>query len=260
MAQTILRLEKVCYCYHSMQGEVQALTDISFSVKQGDFVAIVGPSGCGKSTLLSIIAGIIKPESGNVLFPMFTSDKTPKIGYMLQQDQLFEWKNVYKNILLGIEIGHQKSSAARLKAEQYMKEYGLWQFRNKKPSELSGGMKQRAALIRTLLLEPDLLLLDESFSSLDYQTRLSVSNDICKIIKSTKKTAILVTHDISEAISLANHIIILGKRPATVLSQVSVKLTLDSDDLLSARNAPEFSHYFNLIWKELEQNVTTAII
>ena len=252
MENIYLSVQHLNYSYHSMQGETVALTDISFSIKQGDFVAIVGPSGCGKSTLLSLIAGLMDADSGKILFPMLTRSESPKIGYTLQQDHLFEWRSIYKNIILGLEINHKYDKHTKLLVEKYMKDYGLWSFRNKRPSELSGGMKQRAALIRTLALEPDLLLLDESFSALDYQTRLSVSGDIARIIRKQGKTAILVTHDISEAIALADHIIILSRRPATVVSQIPIRLTLQDDSLIASRNAPEFRQYFNLIWKELE--------
>ena len=175
METSYLSLDHLSYAYHGMHGETCALTDISFSVKKGEFIAIVGPSGCGKSTLLSLIAGLLTPESGKILFPMLEKDESPKIGYMLQHDHLFEWRSIYKNVILGLEINHLCIPEKLAKVNNYLKDYGLWDFRDKRPSELSGGMKQRAALIRTLALEPELLLLDEPFSALDYQTRLQVS-------------------------------------------------------------------------------------
>ncbi len=165
METSYLSLDHLSYAYHGMHGETCALTDISFSVKKGEFIAIVGPSGCGKSTLLSLIAGLLTPESGKILFPMLTADENPKIGYMLQRDHLFEWRTIYKNVILGLEINHLATPEKLAKVEAYLKDYGLWDFRDKRPGELSGGMKQRAALIRTLALEPELLLLDEPFSA-----------------------------------------------------------------------------------------------
>ncbi|MBD5551550.1 MAG: ATP-binding cassette domain-containing protein [Lachnospiraceae bacterium] len=242
-----------------MHGETCALTDISFSVKKGEFIAIVGPSGCGKSTLLSLIAGLLTPESGKVLFPMLAADESPKIGYMLQHDHLFEWRTIYQNVILGLEINHLCTPEKLAKVETYLKDYGLWEFRDKRPSELSGGMKQRAALIRTLALEPELLLLDEPFSALDYQTRLQVSADISRIIRAEKKTALLITHDLSEAISIADRVIVFSSRPATVKIQIPIRLTLPDDSMLAARNAPEFSSYFNLLWEELHDDTAGTI-
>lgn len=176
------------------------------------------------------------------------------IGYMLQHDHLFEWRTVYSNILLGLEIQHMLSARTRAKAYELLELYGLKQFANSKPSELSGGMRQRAALIRTLVLEPDILLLDEPFSALDYQTRLSVGDDIGQIIRDAHKTAILVTHDLSEAVSLADRVIILTRRPATIDKIVPVTFTLEKDTPLLRRNAPEFKNYFNIIWEELNKH------
>ncbi len=176
------------------------------------------------------------------------------IGYMLQHDHLFEWRTIYKNILLGLEIQHMLSAKSKARADELLETYGLKQFAGARPSELSGGMRQRAALIRTLVLEPDILLLDEPFSALDYQTRLSVGDDIGQIIRDEHKTAILVTHDLSEAVSLADRVIILTNRPATINKIVPVSFTLEKDTPLLRRNAPEFKNYFNIIWKELNQN------
>lgn len=252
MTPYLLELKNICYSYHTLHGETKALDHISFGVKEGEFLAIVGPSGCGKSTLLSIIAGLIKPEEGTIV--VNKSDGTlnyPKIGYMLQRDHLLDWRSVYQNVLLGLEIQHALTPDHLDYVNELLEEYGLGAFRDKRPSELSGGMKQRAALIRTLALKPELLLLDEAFSALDYQTRLIVSADICNIIRNTGKTMIMITHDLSEAVRLADRIIVLSARPAKVKSEVPVRLTISEPSPLAAMNAPEFNDYFNLIWEEL---------
>ncbi len=252
MNKPILSLKNIGYSYHSLQGQTAALKDISFHINEGEFVAIVGPSGCGKSTLLSIIAGLLKPEEGTITFNNPSGAISyPKIGYMLQRDHLFEWRTIYQNAILGLEIAGTLTEENKNYVLQLMKDYGLYKFKDKKPSELSGGMKQRAALIRTLAISPQILLLDEPFSALDYQTRLNVSADICHIIRSQKKTALLITHDLSEAISLADRVIILSKRPATTKMELDIKLTIEGDSPLAARNAPEFSSYFNQLWEAL---------
>lgn len=250
--QNILELNGISYSYHSLHGETKALSDISFGVKEGEFLAVVGPSGCGKSTLLSIIAGLLQPESGTIT--VNNPDGSigyPRIGYMLQRDHLFEWRTVYQNTILGLEIHHMMTEERLAHVESLLRDYDLYKFRDKRPSELSGGMKQRAALIRTLALDPQILLMDEPFSALDYQTRLMVSADICSLIRSAGKTMIIITHDLSEAISLANRVIILSGRPAHVKKEVDIHLTLSDETSLAARNAPEFPHYFNLLWEEL---------
>ena len=201
----LLEVKDINYAYHNMDGETKALEHISFSMKEGDFLAIVGPSGCGKSTLLHLIAGLLEPEKGLILLNgKYLRGSATNIGYMLQKDELLEWRTVYHNVLLGLEIQHSMTARAKEKARELLDIYGLDQFANSRPSELSGGMRQRAALVRTLVMEPDLLLLDEPFSALDYQTRLTVGDDIGQIIRKEKKSAILVTHDLAEAISLAD--------------------------------------------------------
>ena len=251
----LLEVKDINYAYHNMDGETKALEHISFSMKEGDFLAIVGPSGCGKSTLLHLIAGLLEPEKGLILLNgKYLRGSATNIGYMLQKDELLEWRTVYHNVLLGLEIQHSMAARAKEKARELLDIYGLDQFASSRPSELSGGMRQRAALVRTLVLEPDLLLLDEPFSALDYQTRLNVGDDIGQIIRKEKKSAILVTHDLAEAISLADRVIVLTARPATILQ--TVPITFQEPDLtpLKRRNAPEFKSYFNLIWKELNPN------
>ena len=252
MPESLLQLKNISYSYHSLQVETPALHQVSFHIDVGEFVAIVGPSGCGKSTLLSIVAGLLSPEEGTIVFHNPDGSLNyPKIGYMLQRDHLFEWRSVYQNAILGLEINKKLTEENINKVLMLMKDYDLYKFKDKKPSELSGGMKQRAALIRTLALNPQLLLLDEPFSALDYQTRLMVSADICNIIRKSGKTALLITHDLSEAISLADRVIILSQRPATVKCEVPIRLTLPDDSPLAARNAPEFQYYFNLLWEAL---------
>lgn len=242
----ILRFDKVSFSYHSMVGETNVIKDLSFSIKEGEFVAIVGPSGCGKSTLLNIICGLLPPRSGSCELAGDVS-----IGYMLQHDHLFEWRTIYENVMLGLEIQNKKTKENEEYVLSLLDNYGLLDFKDKRPSELSGGMKQRAALIRTLALHPQILLLDEPFSALDYQTRLLVSSDIGQIIRKSGKTALLVTHNLSEAISLADRVLVLSKRPSCVRANLPIHLTLPDDSLLAYRRAPEFQDYFNKIWELL---------
>lgn len=246
--KNILEFRQVYYSYHSMDGEVPAIENITFSVGEKEFLVIVGPSGCGKSTLLDLIFGLIRPEYGEII-----GDRN-SIGYMLQKDHLFGWRTIEKNILLGLEIQHKLTPETRAYAMELLQKYGLYEFRKKHPHELSGGMRQRAALIRTLVTKPELLLLDEPFSALDYQTRLNVADDIGSIIRSEGKSAILVTHDLSEAISMGDRILILSARPGTVVRE----LTLEFDPALSSierRETDTFKHYFSELWKEMNKNV-----
>lgn len=252
--EQLMDISHVSYSYHTMQGETPALSNINFTVHKGDFLAIVGPSGCGKSTLLSLLAGLLEPEHGSIfLYGQKVSQKGSRsIGYMLQHDHLFEWRTVEKNVLLGLEIQHKLSDETRESVLEMLKTYGLYQFKDARPSQLSGGMRQRAALIRTLALKPEILLLDEPFSALDYQTRLTVGDDIGAIIKKEGKTAILVTHDLSEAISLGTQIIVLSRRPASISTMIPIRFS-ETLSALERRNSPEFKDYFNKIWKELNQ-------
>ena len=250
--EPLLEVRNVCLSYHSMTGETPALSHISFHLLPGEFLAIVGPSGCGKSTLLNLIAGLLEPEEGSITIKgQPVSSQSCRIGYMLQKDHLLEWRTIYKNILLGLEIRRERSRDRLNDIEEMLRTYGLDKFRNAYPSQLSGGMRQRAALIRTLALKPELLILDEPFSALDYQTRLSVSDDIGRILRAEKKPAILVTHDIAEAISMADRIVVLSARPATVKKIIPIDFSMKNRTPLECRNAPEFKDYFNLIWKEL---------
>ncbi len=251
----LLECKDVNYFYHSTAGETHALDHISFFVKSGEFVAIVGPSGCGKSTLLSLMCKLLEPESGSIFINgrLLDAHEDFHIGYMPQKDQLFEWRNIYRNVTLGLEIQHKMTEENLAYAARLMKEYGLWDFRNVKPSQLSGGMRQRGALIRTLVRKPELLLLDEPFSALDYQTRLTVGDDIHRIIKKEHKTAVLVTHDLSEAVSMADKVLVLSKRPAKILAEIPIDLGICERTPMKSRNAPKFKEYFNRIWKELNE-------
>lgn len=250
MEKPFLSFLDVSYAYHNLKGETQAVQNLSFHINEGEFVAIVGPSGCGKSTILSLVSGIFEPEEGEIRFA--DNKKRPMIGYMLQRDHLFPWRTIWSNCMLGLEVQQEKTAEKIAYAEYLLKEYDLWEVRNMKPDELSGGMRQRAALIRTLVLHPDLFLLDEPFSALDFQTRIEVSGDIASIIRESGKTVILITHDLQEAISLSDRILVLSGRPAHVIRDVQVDLTRGGKDVLSARNAPEFNEYFNLLWEDLK--------
>ncbi len=247
MAEVVM-LKNLSKFYHTPGGETEALRDINFSVAEKEFVSIIGPSGCGKSTILSIIAGLEKPSGGQVT--ILSGNNKTDIGYMLQQDHLFPWLTVRQNALLGLDIRKEKTKETEKRVDVLLKQYGLENFKNRSPIELSGGMRQRAALIRTLAIDPSVLLLDEPFSALDYQTRLTVSDDIYRIIKKENKTAILVTHDISEAISLSDRVIVLTNRPATVKKIYDINLSASASPI-ARRKAPEFSTYFQLLWEEL---------
>lgn len=250
-----IELKNVSMTYQSPEGEVEALRDVSFDVEDGSFVSIVGPSGCGKSTLLSLIAGLEQPTSGEILFDGRTLSKaSEKIGLMPQRDQLFEWRTIWRNVLLGPEIRGENTPRRQAEVGRLLAQYALTGFANKPPSQLSGGMRQRCALIRTLAVEPEVLLLDEPFSALDYQTRLAVSADISEIIRKTHKTALLVTHDISEAISMSDRIIVLSHRPGTVRSIHTLDVFRDIG-AMERRGMSAFQELFREIWGELDVNV-----
>lgn len=239
----MLTFNDISYTYHTKEGETTAVKNMSFKVEKGQFVAVIGPSGCGKTTILSLAAGILKPSSGEIV------RQSQEFGYMLQRDALFSWRTVEQNIFLPLEVKKRNTPEKRQKALELAEKYGLKDFLKKTPSQLSGGMRQRVALIRTLAAEPEMLLLDEPFSALDYQTRLEVCDDVQGIIKSEKKTALLVTHDISEAIALADKVVVLSKRPATVVAEH----TIDFGDggPKKRRECAEFSLVFEALRKEL---------
>ena len=249
--KNLLEMNGVKYFYQTKESEINALENISFSIKERDFSSIVGPSGCGKTTILSLIAGLLTPSEGAITLngsPITKNDS--RIGYMFQRDHLFEWRTIWQNIILGLEVQKKHKQPEKLAfAEELLKKYDLYNFKNKKPRQLSGGMRQRVALIRTLVLEPQLLLLDEPFSALDFQTRLKVCDDVYDIIKSEQKTALLVTHDISEALSMSDKIIILTKIPAVVKKVVHI--SFQGATPLAKREDKEFGKYFEMIWRNL---------
>ncbi|SDG95377.1 ABC transporter ATP-binding protein [Desulfosporosinus hippei] len=252
----VVEVHNVGMKYQSLNGEITALENINFSVQDGEFVSIVGPSGCGKSTLLSIISGLIASTSGAVLLSgEKVTGTSPKIGYMLQKDHLFNWRTIFQNVMLGLEIRKTVTSSAKEHAIKLLKTYGLYEFKDKYPNQLSGGMRQRVALIRTLVTNPQILLLDEAFSALDYQTRLIVNDDIYDIIKKENKTALLVTHDISESISMSDRVILLSKRPGKVKNIYEINFDIKNRTPFSSRETPEFRYYFQEIWKGLDVHV-----
>ncbi len=243
---TIAHIKK---SYYTKKGEIKAIDDINLEIKKGEIVAIVGSSGCGKSSLLGILAGIEKCHEGSFYF----QNRKPVIGYMLQNDALFPWLSVYENAILGLKIQKKDTMENIAYVKKLFKTYNLDEFMNKYPHELSGGMKQRVALIRTLAIKPDILLLDEPFSALDYQSRLAISCDVFKIIKQEKITTILVSHDIAEAVSLANRVVVLSKRPCKI--KKIYEINLNNDNPILNRNEKDFNLYYQQIWKDLDVNV-----
>ena len=238
-----LKVNRVSYTYQTLQGETKSLEEVSFAVEKSQFVAIVGPSGCGKTTLLNIIAGLLKDYEGTV-------EIQAPIGYMFQKDQLLEWRTIYKNVVLGLEIKQKVNAETLSRVEKMLKRYGLYEFRNAYPRQLSGGMRQRAALVRTLALAPNLLLLDEPFSALDAQTRIQVSEDIGTIIREEKITTVMVTHDLSEAITMADKVLVLSKRPGHIVKEVEIILDKDRP----RRTQEKFKDYFQEIWREINED------
>ena len=246
----IVQVKDLSMSFYTKEGELEVLKDMNFSLEEREILTLLGPSGCGKSTILNILTNLLKPTKGEVKI-------NGNIGYMFQKDNLLEWRNIMDNITIGLEIQHKKTPEALENVEKLLKTYGLWEFKNMYPKELSGGMRQRVALIRTLSVNPDILLLDEPFSALDYQTRLLVSDDVYKIIRNEKKAAILVTHDISEAISMSDKVAVLSTRPATIKNIYDINLR-ENQDLtpLQTRKVPQFQEYFDKLWKEFDSNET----
>ncbi len=246
----LLDINHVDVIYQSEKSETEAVRDLTLSVDEGEFIALVGPSGCGKTTLLSMIAGLLTPTHGSVTIdgePIVASGGN--VGYMLQRDNLFEWRTIESNVLLGLSIQKKLTGETKKYATDMLDKYGLGEFKNAFPAQLSGGMRQRAALIRTLAFKPRLLLLDEPFSAVDFQTRMKVCDDVHSIIKNENKTAVLVTHDISEAVSMADRIVVLTKRPATVKTVFDIDI--EADTPLKRRESPRFSYWFDRVWKEV---------
>lgn len=244
----LLEIKNLSKKYHTKNGEISAIDNISFDVYEKEFLCIIGSSGCGKSTLLNILANLDDLSSGKIL-----KKENLNIGYMLQEDALMPWLNILDNALLGLEIRHEKTKENIAYAKELLEKYGLKDFLEKYPSQLSGGMRQRVALIRTLATRPDILFLDEPFSALDYVSRLSVSNDVAHIIKCEKKTVVMITHDIAEALSLADRIIVLSKRPAKIKSIYDI--SLEGETPLEKRKAKNFANLYDRLWKDLDKNV-----
>lgn len=249
-AEITASLESVSLTYHEPRSETRALEGLDLKVKKGELLSIVGPSGCGKTTVLKLLTGLSAPSRGRVRVLGTEPEKAlPRIGYMLQRDELLEWRTIEKNVLLGLEIRGELTDETRKKALELLNKYGLGEFAGRRPSQLSGGMRQRAALVRTLVFSPELLLLDEPFSALDYQTRLILEDEVRGIIKQGGYTAVLVTHDISEAIAMGDRVAVFSARPAHVKREFCVEL---SGSALERRGKPGFSELFDLIWKELK--------
>lgn len=246
MKNKLLSIKNLSKVYYSKESEVEAIKDISFDLYEGEFVSIVGPSGCGKSTLLNILNEMDSKTTGDIIF----HKDGIKLGYMLQSDSLLSWRTILDNACLGLEVSHEKTKENIEYVKYLLETYGLKDFQDKYPQELSGGMRQRVALIRTLALKPDILILDEPFSKLDYQSRLSVSDDVYKIIKKENKTALMVTHDLAEAISISSRVIVLSCRPASIKNIYTIKR---EEDLTPIENRKDknFATYYDLIWKDL---------
>ena len=253
-ARTVLRAEGVGMAFNAGEpGEVVAFRDISFELAEQETVAIVGPSGCGKSTLFNVIAGLIVPTSGAVhVNGERVSGARGHVGYMLQKDLLLPWRSVIDNVVLGLEVKGVAREEARRRARELILAYGLAGFEHAKPSELSGGMRQRVALMRTLALDPDVILLDEPFSALDFQTKLVLQQEMLRIIAERRKSVLLVTHDIAEAITMADRILVLSARPGTVRSVHRFDVPTESRDAIRIRRLPEFQAHFETIWQELQ--------
>ncbi len=250
--EKILEVKNITKKYQNKEGEILAIQNINLRINKGEFVSIIGPSGCGKSTLLSIIAGLEEKTSGKIYIEgEEVNGISPKIGYMLQRDCLLEWRTILSNMMFGLEIKGKKDKESQKYVEELLKKYDLYDFKDKYPSELSGGMRQRVALIRTLAVKPKILLLDEAFSALDYQTRIMVTNDIYTILRKEGITALVVTHDISEAISMSDRVVVLNARPGTVKDIHKIDFDMENRNPISCREKPQFSQYFNTLWKEL---------
>lgn len=248
MKNKILQVKKLSKNYHDLKSETKAIEDISFDIYEDEFVSIVGPSGCGKSTLLSILANIESKSSGEI---NWNKDKII-IGYMLQTDSLFPWRTILENALIGLEVQKKLSKENKEYVIKLLNKYGLGDFINKYPDSLSGGMRQRVALIRTLAIKPDILLLDEAFSALDSQSRLKVSQDVYEIIKKEKKTAIMVTHNIDEAITFSEKVIVLSKRPSTILNIYTINFN-NKRDSLETKKEKNYNNYYDMIWRDLNE-------
>lgn len=248
-----LHAEKISHHYFSKESVTTSLKDISFSVQEGEFISIVGPSGCGKTTMLSILAGLLHPTEGDITI----SGKEPhrlknKIGYMLQQDYLFPWKTIEENVLIGLKLNKLLNAETRRAALELLEKTGLTGVEKKFPRQLSGGMRQRAALARTMAVNPSLLLLDEPFSALDYQTKLKLEDLVFETLKAYHKTAVLVTHDLGEAISMSDRVFLFASNPGRIHKVFEIPEELRNIKPFDARNKDAYHHLFTCIWKELE--------
>lgn len=258
-AEVVLQADNVTMAFGAgTASEVVAFRNISFSLHQGEILAIVGPSGCGKSTLFNVIAGLLRPTSGSVTVDgTLVDDATGHVGYMLQKDLLLPWRSVLENVMLGLEVSGAADQAARDRAMSLINRYGLGGFESSRPKALSGGMRQRVAFMRTLALDPKAILLDEPFSALDFQTRLILQGDVKRIIREQNKAAILVTHDIGEAIAMADRVLVLSHRPGTIKAIHDIDLG-DETDPVAVRRTEAFNNYFDVIWGELDAHVEAA--
>jgi NitT/TauT family transport system ATP-binding protein len=240
------------HVYVTEQGAMLAVEDIRLGVRPGEFVSLVGPSGCGKTTILSVIAGLIQPTSGSVRIQgQMLSGPSARVGYMLQQDYLFPWTTIWNNVMTGLEITRQVSDETTAYVRQLLQQMGLAGLEDRYPTQLSGGMRQRAALVRTLALKPDVLLLDEPFSALDYQTKLTLEELVLDTLRAGRKTAILVTHDLSEAIAMSDRVIVLGRNPGRIRREIEIPEPIRSAMPLEARELPDFHRLFRELWQEL---------
>lgn len=258
MNTPLLTITDLSYTYLTLQSTTKALSDINFTLYPGEFLAVVGPSGCGKSTLLNLISGLLEPTTGSIT-PSSTDPHSPKIGYMFQKDHLLSWRTVLSNIYLGLEIQQQLTDENKERIDTLLKAYGLWEFRDYHPHQLSGGMRQRVALIRTLALSPDLLLLDEPFSALDYQSRRVLADEVWHILKQQKKTALLITHDLEEAIALSDRILILSNRPGTIKKELDIQFGMPRPSPLFTKDYSLFRKYTQYLWKELDDEYSQRL-
>ena len=247
MDNNILELKNISKSFFTLDGEIEVLKDLNLILKENQKIALVGPSGCGKSTILNLISGLITPSKGEIKL-------NGNVGYMFQKDNLLEWRTIYKNITIGLEINGKVTTEKKEEIDNLLKKYGLYEFKNSYPHELSGGMRQRVALIRTLILNPAILLLDEPFSALDAQTKITVNEDVYNIVTKEKKSVILVTHDIAEAIAFCDKVIVMTCRPSSIKNQHNINFpNLNNRTPLKARNHALFKDYFDKIWGELDE-------
>lgn len=254
--EELVRVEHIFKNYHTVKAETEVVEDLSLSVAKEEFLSIIGPSGCGKTTVLSLIAGLMPPSGGRILLENEeVKGYSELVAYMLQRDHLFDWRTIEENIVLGLQVRRKCTKDARQKAISLLQKYGLGDFAKYYPQQLSGGMRQKVALIRTLAIDPELLLLDEPFSSLDYQTRLALSDEISEIIRTEKKTAVLVTHDIAEAISMSDRVLVLSPRPTTVKTELKIEFDDMNASPIKKRQNEKFRDYFDFLWKELAVHV-----